>query len=213
MKREELLRSVGDQPFFTTGMLLEPGADLRDVRKQLSRWTTDGTVVQLRRGLYALGEQYRRRDPDLLEISNVLVPGSYVSLETAQSYHQLIPDTVFATTAVTTGRAGTRTNAFGAFVYHHVKADLLWGYTARELMNHRMALVATPEKSLLDMAYLVTSSDNPAYVRELRLQNLDVIDEVALLEGAERFGMGRVVRFANIVLQLAHEEREEWGSL
>jgi len=211
MKREELLRSVGDQPFFTTGMLLGPDVDIRDVRKQLSRWSADGTVVQLRRGLYILGAQYRRREPDPLEISNVLVPGSYVSLETAQSYHQLIPDTVFATTAVTTGRAGTRTNALGVFIYHHVKADLLWGYAPRELMNHRMALMATPEKCLLDMAYLNADSDDPAYVRELRLQNLDIIDADTLLGAAERFGMRRVVRFAQIVLDLAREEREEFG--
>ena len=212
MKREELLRSVGDQPFFTTGMLLQPGVDVQDVRKQLSRWSADGTVLQLRRGLYVLGDQYRKQDPDPLEISNVLVPASYVSLQTAQSLHGLIPDTVYAITAVTTGRAGTRTNAFGTFVYHHVKVDLLWGYGQRELLGHRTALVATPEKSLLDMAYLVSSADDPAYVRELRLQNLDTINEETLLEGAARFGSRRVERFAEIVARLAREEREEFGS-
>lgn len=211
MKREELFRSVGDQPFFTTGMLLGPGVDVRDVRKQLSRWTADGTVLQLRRGLYALGEHYRKTDPDPLEISNVLVPASYVSLQTAQSLYGLIPDTVFAITAVTTGRAGTRTNSLGSFVYQHVKVDLLWGYAPLELMNHRIALVATPEKSLLDMAYLVSASDDPAYVRELRLQNLDVIDGDTLLEAAGRFGSRRVERFAALVAQLAREEREEFG--
>lgn len=113
---------------------------------------------------------------------------------------------------MTTGRAGTRTNAFGTFVYHHVKVDLLWGYAPRELLGHRTALVATPEKSLLDMAYLVSSADDPAYVRELRLQNLDTINEETLLEGAGRFGSRRVERFAAIVAKLAHEEREEFGS-
>ena len=140
----------------------------------------------------------------------MLVPGSYVSLETAQSYYELIPDVVFATTAITAGRAGVRKNPLGVFVYQHVKPDLLWGYVPRELMHGRTALVATPEKSLLDMAYLVTSSDNPAYVKELRLQNLDVIDRDVLLESAERFRVPRVMRFAKIILELARKEREEY---
>src|SRR5665647_2055164 len=63
MKRDTLFDIVGDEPLFTTGMLVGPGADLKDVRKQLSRWTKDGTVLQLRRGLYALAPPYRRRDP------------------------------------------------------------------------------------------------------------------------------------------------------
>lgn len=211
MKREELLSSVGDQPFFTTGMLLEPGIDVRDIHRQLSRWTGDGTVLQLRRGLYVLGRQYRRQNPDALEISNVLVPGSYVSMESAQSLYHLIPDTVQATTAVTTGRSGVRTNGLGVFAYQHVKPDLLWGYVPRALMHHRTALVATPEKSLLDTAYFTVDSDDPAYVRELRLQNLEVIDEDVLLEAAGRFGVRRVLRFARIVADLAREEREEYG--
>jgi len=43
-----------------TGMLLSLGVSLQEVRKQLSRWIADGTVVQVRRGLYALG--YLRGD-------------------------------------------------------------------------------------------------------------------------------------------------------
>ena len=55
MRRADLLRAVGREPLFSTGMLLSPGVSLQGVRKQLSRWTADGTVVQVRRGLYALG--------------------------------------------------------------------------------------------------------------------------------------------------------------
>ena len=139
-------------------MLLSPGVDLQDVRKQLSRWTNDGTVVQLRRGLYALGEPYRSTEPHPYEVSNALVSGSYVSLETALADQGLIPETVFATTAVTTGRPGTRTTPFGTFVYQHLKADLFWGYRSEAVGGSqavgasRIAFVATPEKALLDLS-------------------------------------------------------------
>src|SRR5660398_277312 len=133
MRRADLLRAVGREPLFSTGMLLSPGVSLQEVRKQLSRWTADGTVVQVRRGLYALGEPYRTVEPHPYEVSNALVPGSYVSLETVLADHGLIPEAVFATTAVTTGRPGTRTTPFGTFVYQHLKTDLFWGYGTREL--------------------------------------------------------------------------------
>ena len=48
------------------------------------------------------------------------------------------------------------------------------------------AFVARPEKALLDLVYLQPGGDAPAYLRELRLQNLDRIDLDALRNLAER---------------------------
>ncbi|MCS7080575.1 MAG: hypothetical protein NZ585_11100 [Chloracidobacterium sp.] len=54
MEFAELLRLVGNEPVFETGLLLAGAVDPNDVRRQLSRWTTAGRLYQLRRGLYAL---------------------------------------------------------------------------------------------------------------------------------------------------------------
>jgi predicted transcriptional regulator of viral defense system len=210
MKRDTLIDIVGDEPMFTTGMLVGPGVDPRDVRKQLARWTKSGVVLQVRRGLYALGSQYRRADPHPFEVSNALVPGSYVSLETALAEAGLIPEAVFVTTAVTTGRAGSRKTPFGEFVYQHVKESLFWGYVATDLGSGRTAFVATPEKALLDLAYLRSHSEKSGFAKELRLQRLDSIDAQRLLAFATRFGSRKVERFARNVIALAREESEEY---
>lgn len=210
MKRDTLIDAVRNEPLFTPGMLLTPGADAQDVRRQLSRWKNDGTVLQLRRGLYALGDRYRSADPHPYEVSNALVPASYVSLETVLAARGLIPEAVFATTAVTTGRQGIRQTPFGRYVYHHIKRELFWGYETLQLDGPRTAHVATVEKALLDMAYLRSHSDEPGFVRELRLQNLDVVDRMRLQEYAERFGSRKVERFCSRVLVLADEQLEEW---
>ena len=55
MKFARLLEIVGDEPVFETGLLLCGDVDPADVRRQLSRWTRNGQLHQLRRGLYALG--------------------------------------------------------------------------------------------------------------------------------------------------------------
>jgi hypothetical protein len=210
MKSAELIDAVGREPIFTPGMLLTPGTDILDVRKQLSRWTRDGTVVQLRRGLYSLGARYRTTDPHPFEVSNALVSGSYVSLETVLADRGLIPEAVFSTTAVTTGRQGSRKTPFGTFVYHHIKMGLFWGYEAMPIGDGRISFVATPEKALLDMAYLRTRSDEPGFARELRLQRLEILDTARLARFADRFGSRKVERFARNVVSLAREEQEEF---
>jgi len=210
MKRDTLFDIVGDEPLFTTGMLVGPGADVKDVRKQLSRWTKDGTVLQLRRGLYALFSPYRRRDPHPFEVSNTLVAGSYVSLETVLADTGLIPEAVFVTTAVTTGRSGSRTTPFGVYVYQHVKECLFWGYESADIGDGRVAFVATAEKALLDLAYLRSHAEQPGFARELRLQRLDSIDRERLLSLSKRFGSRKVERFARNVVALAREESEEY---
>ena len=213
MKREELFDIVAKEPLFTTGMLLTSGVDVRDVRKQLSRWTSDGTIVQLRRGLYALGSQRRNVQPHPYEVSNALVLGSYVSLETVLADHGLIPEAMFSTTAVTTGRQGSRKTPFGVFVYQHIKADLFWGYRSVSVGEGRLAFVATPEKALLDLAYLRARSDDPAFVRELRLQHLGILDAALLRRFARRFGSAKVERFSrNVLIQAASEAKEFEGA-
>lgn len=213
MRLTELLSAVEREPLFTTGMLLSPGVDVRNVRKQLSRWTKDGTVVQLRRGLYALGALYRKTEPHPYEVSNALVPGSYVSLETVLAEHGLIPEAVFATTAVTTQRPGTRTTPLGAFVYQHLREELFWGYQVENLVGGRTAFVAGPEKALLDLGYLRSRSDDPAFARELRLSRLDSLDIEQLPRMAQRFGSKKVERFARNVAALAALEDEEYEDL
>ncbi len=213
MKRSDLVEAVGNEPLFASGTLLTGAVDPRDVRRQLSRWTADGTVIQLRRGLYALGGPYRSIRPHPYEVSNVLVPGSYVSLETVLAEAGLIPDAVFATTAVTTGRQGSRKTPLGTFAYHHIKTSLFWGYETREVDDGRTVFVATREKALLDLSYLRSHSDEPAFARGLRLQHLGSIDLELLENMACRFGSRKVERFARNVARQAAAEAEEYEEL
>ena len=50
MEFGDLLRVVGDEPVFETGLLLAGDVDPREVPRQLSRWTRAGRLYQLRRG-------------------------------------------------------------------------------------------------------------------------------------------------------------------
>ncbi len=215
MRYEELLEIVGDEPVFRSSLLKAGEVDPVDVASQLSRWVKSGKLLGLRRGVYALAEPYRARDPHPFEIANLLVKPSYVSLESALSFHGLIPEAVFTVTSVTTARPSTLETPLGRFDYRHISPDLMWGYTATAVVQADRALtfVARPEKALLDLFYLRPRSDTPEFVRQLRLDRLDELDIDRLMRDAERTGKPKLMRASRQVAELAAAYSEEWVSL
>jgi predicted transcriptional regulator of viral defense system len=213
MKFDDLLRIVADEPVFETGLLLAGRVDADDVRRQLSRWVASGKLVMLRRGLYALAPPHRRAAPHPFLVSNRLVAPSYVSLQSALSHHGLIPESVPVTTAVTTGRPGSHSTSLGTFLYRHLSPRLLFGYVTEDVGPGQRAIVASPEKALLDLVHLTPGGDRPAALTGLRLQELERLDRARLLTLAERWPGPKVRRGARAILELADREAEEWEPL
>jgi len=212
MKFARLLEIAGDEPVFGTGLLLAGDVDPAGVRRQLSRWVAVGRVHQLRRGLYALAPPYTKSKPHPFLVANRMVRPSYVSLQAALAYYGLIPDVTPVVTAVTTGRPGRWETPLGAFIFRHLQIDLFFGYRVLDL-GDQQAFVATPEKALLDLVYLAPEGDTPAYLQELRLQNLERLDPDVLLRDAKRSGRPKLQRAARAILALREAEREEYEIL
>jgi predicted transcriptional regulator of viral defense system len=209
MKFEELLKVVGDEPLFETGFLLAGDVDPADVHRQLSRWVRAGRLYQLRRGLYAVAPPFQRVRPHPYVVANRLVPGSYVSLQSALAHFSLIPESVPVTTSVTVGRPGRWETPLGTYDYRHGQRDLLAGFRRTRLVEGAEALLATPEKALLDLVYLEPDADSPAYLAELRLQNMDGLDVAELRRLAEASGKPKLRRAAERIARLAEVEAEE----
>ena len=120
MKYSELLRIVGREAVFRSSLLAAAAPDPVDLGRQLSRWRKSGRLIQLRRGVYALSERYRKNDPHPFTAANLMQSASYVSLQSALEYHGLIPEYVPAVTSVTTGRPEQLDNPLGSFIYRHI---------------------------------------------------------------------------------------------
>jgi len=213
MRFAELLSVVGDETVFETGLLLAGDVDPGDVRRQLSRWCAAGRVVQLRRGLYALAEPYRRVRPEPFVIANRLVPSSYVSLESALRAHGLIPEEVPIVTSVTTGRGGRWDTPLGSFAYRNVRSGWFHGYRVLPLGAGQSVLVATPEKALLDLVHLTAGGDAPAYLASLRLQGLERLDLAALARLAASSGRPKLRRAAVRLAEIAAAQAGEYEPL
>jgi hypothetical protein len=212
MKFDELLASVSKQPFFETGLLLAGAVDPADVRRQLSRWVKAGRVIQLRRGLYTLAAPYLQTPPHPFLIANALVPGSYVSLQSALAYYGLIPEYVAKTLSVTSQRPAEWRNALGDFRFHHLTPHLCFGYQQLNFGPGQDAFIAFPEKALLDLVHLTPNGDDPAYLAELRLQNLERLDPQRLQILVSRAGKPKGLRAAAHILALIKNDASTYVS-
>jgi predicted transcriptional regulator of viral defense system len=217
MEFERMLELVGDDPVFETALLLAGKVNPDIVRLQLTRWTKSGRVYQLRRGLYAIAPPYQKVKPHPFLIANRMQRASYVSGQSALAFYGLIPDTVHVTLSVTTGRPGQRETPLGVFEFRHVKRELLHGYRMTDLQGlkqpEQQALVATPEKALLDLVYLQPGGDTPEYLRELRLQNLERLDLDKLRRQAETFNTPKLRRAFEAITRLAQSDTQEYETL
>jgi predicted transcriptional regulator of viral defense system len=212
MEFESLLKIVGDEPVFETGLLLAGNIDQNDVRRQLSRWTKTGRIIQLRRGLYTLATPYQKVRPHPFTVANRMVRGSYVSCQSAMAYFGIIPEYVPTTISVSASRPAKWTTKLGNFTFRHIKSEFLFGYSQEELGDGQRAFVATPEKALLDLIYLTPGGDRDPYLHELRLQNLGQLNLSELNELASRSGRPKLKRAAENITILAKDSEIGWSS-
>jgi predicted transcriptional regulator of viral defense system len=213
MEFKRLLEIIGNEPLFETSLLFAGNVNPQDIRHQLSRWTASGKIYQLRRGLYTLAPPFQKVIPHPFLIANRLVPGSYISLQSALAYYGLIPENVPITTSVTTSRPGNYSTLLGQYHFRHVQTDWFRAYKQVDLGNNQKAFVAIPEKALLDLIYLEAGSDSIAYLSELRLQAMDQLDLQRLLQLAGKENKSKLNRAVEGIRQIIDEEKTGFESL
>ena len=209
MEFDELLEIVGHEPVFESALLLAGDVERANVWRQLSRWVNAGRLYQLRRGVYALAPPYQKVRPHPFLLANALVRASYVSLQSALAHYGLIPEYTPVTASVTTGRPDRLSTPLGDFAFRHVQVPWFHGYRRVDLGSGQNAFVATPAKALLDLVYLQPGGNDPAYLNELRLQNLERLDLLELTRLAESAQRPKLARAAEHLIALAQQPHDE----
>lgn len=209
MNFDDLQSLVADDPVFSSALLLSGLTNERSVRLQLSRWVKAGRLIQIRRGLYALSPPWRKVEPHPFLIANRMRSGSYVSLQSALSWHGAIPEQVPVATSVGPGRPETASTPLGVFQIQHLAELLRFGFSRVEVAPRQFAFVAAPEKALLDLVHLTPAGDSEEFLRELRLQNPAAFQRTALEDLARRSGKPKLMRASAIIAELLDEEEGE----
>ncbi len=136
--------------------------NLNDIRKidaafdlrRLSEWQEKGYLKMIRRGYYVFSD-LQINEPILFLLANKIYSPSYISMEMALSYYNLIPETVYAITSVSSRKTNRFKTDFGEFSYRHIKPQLMFGYRLASYNGYSLK-IAEPEKAILDYFYLNT---------------------------------------------------------
>lgn len=132
---------------------------------QLVGWRKKGLLIKVKRGMFILPDE----KVDLHIIANEL-NYSYISLEYALSYYQIIPDIARVITSVSRGRNEKIQNSTGFFYYRKIIGKLFTGYTLiKSSRGSRMFRMATPEKALFDLVYFRQDMKESKDFESLRL--------------------------------------------
>jgi predicted transcriptional regulator of viral defense system len=121
----------------------------------VKRAIASGEVIHIRRGLYCLAPKYRRKNVNLYALAQHIYGPSYISLESALSWHGWIPEAVYALTSVSLGKSKEFDTPLGVFSY--VPAPQKVFYIGVERLTDEdgnVFLMATPIKALVDYVYV-----------------------------------------------------------
>jgi predicted transcriptional regulator of viral defense system len=210
MKFETLINQFRAHPYFELREVLamsddQPGS----LKNQISGWVRAGKLVRLRRGKYLLAQPYRMRTPSVYYVSNCLLRPSYVSLQTALQYYGMIPEAVAVVQAVSPKHGRDWENQLGVFDYRCIKQERFWGYQecsrGQETSAQDRFLIALPEKALIDLFYLQPHEWTEARHRQMRFQNVDLVDGDRLRRFARRFDSPKVLTACQRFLTLTKE--------
>ncbi|MBN1670107.1 MAG: hypothetical protein JXR37_03695 [Kiritimatiellae bacterium] len=117
----------------------------------LKRAVAHDEIRRICRGLYCLADRYMRSRIHPFPLAQRIHGPSYVSLESALSYHGWIPEAVHAITSASLGRARTFTTPLGLFRFARVPQTLFFGGVDRVSMEDGESFfLATPLKALGD---------------------------------------------------------------
>ena len=115
--------------------------------KKIARLEHNQIITKLIKGKYRF---LLSKSNDFL-VANFLYNPSYISLESALSFHGIITAFAYQITSITVKPTRTFEIEGKEFTYSHLAPALFWGYEKKEDF-----LIADPAKALLDYIYLGT---------------------------------------------------------
>lgn len=133
--------------------LLYPMSDAA-INSAVARSLKSNDFLRLKRGLFLFSKKLRKGSISRLLIANKLYGPSYVSFESALSYHGLIPEAVHTTTSACFQRKNKIfTNELGDFSYDYIPSNpFFMGVVNKK--EEGGVLIATGLKSLFDLIYI-----------------------------------------------------------
>ncbi|HCC71404.1 MAG TPA: hypothetical protein DEQ09_09695 [Bacteroidales bacterium] len=162
---------------------------VQDVKKQfpsmnlmnLVRWQKKGYILRLRNKWYILNDAESHENIEWLAANLIYAP-SYISLHTALSWYNMIPEMISTTTSVTTRKTNKFSTHLGDFDYHRIKPEIFgFGYVLDNMDAYigergqsRKIIIASPQKAILDFFYINSFYNTADDMEGLRLNEAEL---------------------------------------
>lgn len=153
----------------------------------LERYTKKDVFARIKNGLYV----FQLNRPNEMVLANRVYSPSYISFETALSYYGIIPESVYSVTSATTKPSREFFLGEISYSYKTIKRDAYTGYRPQEFAGE-VALMATPEKALIDYLYFVNLGKKTLNDR-LDTKNINFSKLKSYLGLFKRDGLERIV--------------------
>ena len=136
-------------------LILELLSDYKSPNDKISELIKSKELISIRRGLYITGTKMDLPTPEPFLIANHLRGPSYVSLESAWSYWNMIPERAYEISSVTIKTSKLYKTPVGRFSYQQLKTPYYsYGIKNIEYSPKQTILIASPEKALCDKVVL-----------------------------------------------------------
>jgi len=172
-------------------------------RRRLIEWQEKGYIKKIAKGRYIFSDLTVDENV-LFEIANRLYNPSYVSLESALSYYQIIPEAVYGITSVSTRRTYSFATPLGKFQYRTIKPSLFFGYQMKT-SNSKVFKIADVEKAVLDFFYLHPEFKSESDINSLRFSEgvfRQEFDQNKLQDYLEKFDKNALSKRISVFLEL-----------
>lgn len=212
MKLSEFVKKYNKEPLIDSSTFALMPGNPQGLRCDVQYWRKQGHLIPIKRGIYVLSEDLRKQPLSMGFIANNLLLPSYVSLEYALSYYDLIPEMVTVYTSVTTQKTTIFKTPVGIFEYHSIKESLFKGFTKANEAS-RDYFIATPEKAILDFFYFHQGIKGETKEFEsYRFQNLEIIN-LKRFDELRKIYNKKVNSIARSFLDFIHLERKNYKKL
>ena len=129
--------------------------DYRFPKDKIAAMEKQQQLIRIKKGLFEVAQQEGTSPISRELIANHLYGPSYVSLESALSYHNLIPERVYRVRSVTMKRFKMYDTPLGVFEYRTVSPEYFSiGIQQQVTQDNTAFLIASPEKALCDLIVL-----------------------------------------------------------
>jgi hypothetical protein len=136
-------------------LILDLLSEYQSPNDKISALLKSKELISIRRGLYIIGPKMDLPSPEPFLIANHLRGPSYISLESALAYWNMIPERAYEISSVTIKTSKKYKNKVGRFSYKQLKTPY-YSYGIRSIVSSpkQTMLVASPEKALCDKIVL-----------------------------------------------------------